>query len=267
VTSTNDPTSVPVVILCGGQGMRIREAAEHKPKPMVEVAGRPILWHIMSFYAAHGFTDFILCLGHMGDVIKRYFLDFAALSSDFTVDLSAPGRIEFHQNEARNWRVTCVDTGQSSMTGARLARVAPYLKGREFMLTYGDGLSDVDVPKLLAFHRAHGKLATVTGVRPPGRFGELAVEGDVVRAFAEKPTADDGGLINGGFFVFDRAFLDYVSADERCTLEGEPLERCARDGQLRVHHHRGFWQCMDTYRDLVKLEELATKGRAPWRIA
>jgi len=264
-------SNIPVVILCGGQGMRIREAAERKPKPMIEVAGRPILWHIMSFYAAHGFKDFVLCLGHMGDVIKRYFLDFAAMSSDFTVDLSAPGKIEFHQNEARDWRVTCVDTGEGSMTGARLARVAPFLlapgKAEQFMLTYGDGLCDVDVNQLLAFHRAHGKLATVTGVRPPGRFGELAVDGDRVRAFAEKPTGEDAGMINGGFFVFDRKFLGYVTADERCTLEREPLENCARDGQLMVHHHRGFWQCMDTYRDLVKLEELAKSGQAPWRIA
>jgi glucose-1-phosphate cytidylyltransferase len=257
--------TMPVVILCGGQGTRFREQTERKPKPMIEVAGRPILWHIMSFYAGHGYKDFVLCLGYMGDVIKRYFLDFAALSSDFTVDLSAPGKIEFHQGGFRDWRVTCVDTGEAAMTGARLARVARYLRGDDFMLTYGDGLSDVDVPALVKFHQAHGKVATITGVRPPGRFGELVVDGDRVRTFAEKPTEGEHGVINGGFFVFKKRMLDYVSNDDTCTLEREPLEHVARDGQLMVHQHRGFWQCMDTYRDLVKLEEAWHSGHAPWR--
>jgi glucose-1-phosphate cytidylyltransferase len=257
--------TMPVVILCGGQGTRFREQTERKPKPMIEVAGRPILWHIMSFYAGHGYKDFVLCLGYMGDVIKRYFLDFAALQSDFTVDLSAPGKIEFHQSGMRDWRVTCVDTGPDAMTGARLARVAPYLRGDDFMLTYGDGLSDVDIPGLVAVHKAHGKVATITGVRPPGRFGELVVEGQRVKTFAEKPTEGEHGVINGGFFVFKKQMLDYVSNDDSCTLEREPLENVARDGQLMVHQHRGFWQCMDTYRDLVKLEEEWMSGRAPWR--
>ncbi len=257
--------TMPVVILCGGQGTRFREQTEHKPKPMIEVAGRPILWHIMSFYAAHGYNEFVLCLGYMGDVIKRYFLDFAAMSSDFTVDLSAPGKIDFHQGAFRNWRVTCVDTGPDAMTGARLARVAPYLRGDDFMLTYGDGLSDVDVPALVRFHREHGKVATVTGVRPPGRFGELVIDGNRVRVFAEKPTEGEHGVINGGFFVFKRKILDYVSNAESCMLEREPLEHVARDGELMVHQHRGFWQCMDTYRDLLKLEEAWHSGNAPWR--
>ncbi len=258
--------TMPVVILCGGQGTRFREATEHRPKPMIEIAGKPILWHLMSFYAGHGYKDFVLCLGYLGDVIKRYFLDFAALSSDFTVDLSAPGLIEFHQGGARDWRVTCVDTGAEAMTGARLARVAPYLRGEEFMLTYGDGLADVDLPALVAFHRGHGKLATVTGVRPPGRFGELALDGSNVRAFTEKPVAGgEHGVINGGFFVFNKRALAYVTADDGCTLEREPLEHLARDGELMVHQHEGFWQCMDTYRDLVKLEQSWASGRAPWR--
>jgi glucose-1-phosphate cytidylyltransferase len=257
--------TMPVVILCGGQGTRFREQTERKPKPMIEVAGRPILWHIMSFYAGHGYKDFVLCLGYMGDVIKRYFLDFAAMQSDFTVDLSAPNRIEFHQSAARDWRVTCVDTGEATMTGGRLARVAPYLKADDFMLTYGDGLSDVDVPALVKFHAAHGKIATVTGVRPPGRFGELVIDGARVRTFAEKPEEGEHGVINGGFFVFKKKMLDYVSSSESCTLEREPLENVARDGELMVHQHRGFWQCMDTYRDLVKLEESWNGGRAPWR--
>jgi len=257
--------TMPVVILCGGQGTRFREQTERKPKPMIEIAGKPILWHIMSFYAGHGYKDFVLCLGYMGDAIKRYFLDFAAMQSDFTVDLSAPNKIEFHQGGARDWRVTCVDTGESTMTGGRLARVAPYLQGDDFMLTYGDGLSDVDVPALVKFHAAHGKIATVTGVRPPGRFGELVVEGARVRTFAEKPEEGEHGVINGGFFVFKKKMLDYVSPSEACTLEREPLENVARDGELMVHQHRGFWQCMDTYRDLVKLEESWNGGAAPWR--
>jgi glucose-1-phosphate cytidylyltransferase len=260
--------SMPVVILCGGQGMRIREASERRPKPMIEIAGKPILVHLMSFYAAHGYKDFVLCLGYMGDVIKRYFLDFATMTSDFTVDLGRPGQIEVHARTTPDWRVTCADTGERAMTGARLARVAKYLTGDTFMVTYGDGLADIDLAALVAFHRGHGRLATVTGVRPPGRFGELVVDGAAVRAFAEKPPGDDASrMINGGFFVFDRGFLDYVRDDDACTLEGEPLERCARDGQLMMHHHRGFWQCMDTYRDLVKLEDLWTAGRAPWRVA
>ncbi|MGE0547029.1 MAG: glucose-1-phosphate cytidylyltransferase [Kofleriaceae bacterium] len=258
--------TMPVVILCGGQGTRLREATETRPKPMVEIGGRPLLWHLMSFYAGYGYKDFVLCLGYMGDVIKRYFLDFAAMSSDFTIDLSGPDRLELHQGGGRDWRVTCVDTGAHAMTGARLARVARYLRGDQFMLTYGDGLSDVDVPRLVAFHRAHGKLATVTGVRPPGRFGELTIDGAAVKSFVEKPAARDAhGVINGGFFVLDRKVLDYVTDDDACMFEREPLEHLARDGQLMVHHHHGFWQCMDTYRDLMALEQVWTTGRVPWR--
>jgi glucose-1-phosphate cytidylyltransferase len=257
--------SMPVVILCGGQGTRFREQTERKPKPMIEIGGKPILWHIMSFYAGHGHKDFILCLGYMGDVIRRYFLDFAALSSDFTVDLSSPGRIEYHQGGVRDWRVTCVETGADAMTGARLKRVARYLATHDdFMLTYGDGLSDVDVPALLDFHRAHGKVATVTGVRPQSRFGELAVDGDRVTAFSEKPNVSQG-FINGGFFVFKRAMLDYVEDRDTCTLEREPLEEVAKDGELMVYKHDGYWQCMDTYRDLMRLEHDWHGGDAPWR--
>jgi glucose-1-phosphate cytidylyltransferase len=256
---------MPVVILCGGQGTRLREATETRPKPMVEIGGKPLLWHLMSFYAAHGYKDFILCLGYLGDVIKRYFLDFAALSSDFTVDLSAPYRFDFKDGGTRDWRVTCVDTGADTMTGARLARVARYLDG-DFMLTYGDGLANVDIPRLVEAHRAHGKIATVTGVRPPGRFGELDIEGARVKSFVEKPArAAFGDVINGGFFVFKRAILDYVTSEPACMLEREPLERVARDGELMVHHHAGFWQCMDTYRDLMVLEHAWSEGRAPWR--
>jgi len=253
-----------VVILCGGKGTRFREQTELRPKPMIEVAGKPILWHIMSYYASHGFCDFVLCLGYKGDVIKRYFLDFAALQSDFTVDLRAGGKLTLHNPQPTPWCVTCVDTGEEAMTGARLRRVAPYLTDDEFMLTYGDGLCDVDLRALLEFHRRSGTIGTVTGVRPQSRFGELAVDGAHVRAFSEKPSVTEG-WINGGFFVFRRAMLEYVRDDDACTLEREPLERLAGDGQLSVFRHEGFWQCMDTYRDLMRLEEAWDGGNAPWR--
>jgi glucose-1-phosphate cytidylyltransferase len=257
--------SIPVVILCGGRGTRFREQTETKPKPMIEVVEHPILWHIMSFYAGHGFKDFILCLGYKADVIKRYFVDFAAMESDFTVDLSAPGRIHYHGASTRDWKVTCVDTGLDAMTGARLKRVERYLgDAPQFLLTYGDGLSDVDVPASVAYHRRHGKLATVTGVRPPSRFGELVTDGSRVDKFSEKPNVAEG-YINGGFFVFSREFLKYVEDDDACVLERTPLERCAADGQLMIHPHHGFWQCMDTYRDLVRLEEAWNNGNPPWR--
>ena len=257
--------STPVVILCGGRGTRFREQTETKPKPMIEVVEHPILWHIMSFYAGHGFKDFILCLGYKADVIKRYFVDFAAMESDFTVDLSAPGRIHYHGASTRDWRVTCVDTGLDAMTGARLKRVERYLgDATQFLLTYGDGLSDVDVPASVAFHQAHGKLATVTGVRPPSRFGELVVDGSRVDKFSEKPNVAEG-YINGGFFVFSREFLKYVDDDDSCILERGPLERAAADGELMIHPHHGFWQCMDTYRDLVRLEDAWNNGNPPWR--
>lgn len=253
----------PIVILCGGQGTRFREQTERRPKPMIEIAGRPILWHLMRFYAGHGFKDFVLCLGYRGDSIKRYFLDFAALESDFTVDLASPGKISYHQRDGADWRVTCIDTGAQAMTGARLKRVAHHLDADHFMLTYGDGLSDVDIPALLAFHQAHGRLATVTGVRPPGRFGELQTDGQAVVRFSEKPV--EGGRINGGFFAFQRGFLEYVRDDDSCVLERDPLERAAQDDQLRMFPHDGYWQCMDTYRDLLKLEESWNDGDAPWR--
>ncbi len=251
-----------VVILCGGRGTRFREQTEFRPKPMIEVAGRPILWHIMSNYAGWGFRDFVLCLGYKADVIKRYFLDYAALQSDFTVDLEEPGRIRYHGGERSDWRVTCVDTGLDAMTGARLKRVQRYVQG-DFLLTYGDGLSDVDVPATVAFHRRHNKIATVTGVRPQSRFGELVVRGEHVDQFSEKPHVEQG-YINGGFFVFSPRMFDYVVDHDACILEREPLERVARDGELMMHPHHGFWQCMDTARDLERLEEHWASGRAPW---
>jgi glucose-1-phosphate cytidylyltransferase len=230
---------------------------------MIEVAGRPILWHIMSFYAGHGFKRFVLCLGYKADVIKRYFLDYAALESDFTVDLSKPGKLDYHGGSRADWQVTCVDTGLEAMTGARLKRVAPFLGKGNFLLTYGDGLSDVDVPKSVEFHKSHGKVATVTGVRPQSRFGELITSGQQVQRFSEKPNVEQG-YINGGFFVFDTRMLDYVTDDDSCILERAPLEKVAADGQLMIYPHHGFWQCMDTLRDLQRLEEEWNGGNAPW---
>jgi glucose-1-phosphate cytidylyltransferase len=255
-------SDLPVVIMCGGRGTRFREQTELRPKPMIEIGGQPILLHIMRCYAAQGFKRFVLCLGYKAESIKRFFLDFAALESDFTVDLSAPGRIEYHGSPGRDWTVTCVDTGLDAMTAARLHRVRRHLGG-EFLLTYGDGLCDVDVRATVEFHRSHGKIGTVTGVRPPSRFGELITEGRSVTRFSEKPNVEQG-YINGGFFVFSPKMLDYVTDDDSVMLERAPLERLAGDGQLQIFPHHGFWQCMDTARDLERLEEIWASGRAPW---
>lgn len=260
---------VPVVILCGGRGTRFREQTELRPKPMIEIGGLPILVHLMRSYASWGFCEFVLCLGYKAELIKRYFLDFAAMQSDFTVDLAAPTQVRYHGGKPVDWKVTCVDTGLDAMTGARLARVGRYLP-QEFFLTYGDGLSNVDIASTLAFHRQHGKVCTVTGVRPPSRFGELETSGPRVTQFSEKPEPQHGshgphGWINGGFFVCSRELLRYVEDDDRCVLEGAPLSRVARDGQMAMVRHEGFWQCMDTARDLEKLEALWASGEAPWR--
>jgi glucose-1-phosphate cytidylyltransferase len=257
--------SIPVLILCGGKGTRLREETEFKPKPMVEIGGRPILWHIMKSFAAHGLDEFVLCLGYKGERIKEYFLNYDALSRDCTVTLGPRGGVSFHGDGGEaGWRVTLANTGEEAMTGARVLRAASrYVQAERFVVTYGDGVSDVDVRRLLAFHREHGRMATVTGVRPPARFGELITEGDLVREFSEKPQAHEA-RINGGFFVFERAFLRYLEDDDGCTLERAPLERLARDGQLAIYRHDGFWQCMDTLRDVQYLESLWRSGRAPW---
>lgn len=255
------------IILCGGQGTRLREHTELRPKPMVEIGGRPILWHIMKLYAHHGISDFILCLGYKAHVIKEYFLNYKAMNCDFTVKLDEDRKITLHGREAEeSWRVTLVDTGEETMTGARVLRAARYLDSDEdFMVTYGDGVSDVNLRKVLDFHRNHGKLATLTGVRPPTRFGELRTEGNRVVAFSEKPQIGQG-LINGGFFCFRRGFLKYLSDSSNCILERAPLERCATEGNLCVYQHQGFWQCMDTYRDWQSLESQWQKHNAPWKV-
>jgi glucose-1-phosphate cytidylyltransferase len=253
------------VLLCGGLGMRLREETEFRPKPMIEVGGRPIVWHIMKTFAHHGISDFVLCLGYRADVVKRYFLDYETMRNDFTVELGTPSSLTFHgRHEERGWRVTLAETGAIANTGARVKRVERYIDGDTFLLTYGDGVADIDVGALLAFHRAHGKIATVTGVRPPARFGELLTAAGAVREFREKPQASQG-MINGGFFVLDRAVFRYLESDDACVFEREPLERLAKDGELMVYEHPGFWQCLDTPRDLQHLQDLWREG-APWKI-
>jgi glucose-1-phosphate cytidylyltransferase len=256
---------MPVMILCGGMGTRLREETEFLPKPMVEVGGRPMLWHIMKGYAAHGFNDFILCLGYKGHKIREFFLHYEAMHSDFTIELGEKDRLEFHgrHNEA-GWRVTLVDTGVESQTGSRIARALPHVHTERFMLTYGDGVANVDLKALVRFHDQHGKIATVTGVRPSSRFGELMASGDQVTAFSEKPRMHEG-LINGGFFVLDRKISGYLTADASCVLEREAMERLAAEGQLAVYRHDGFWQCMDTYRDYQQLQQLWASGGAAWK--
>jgi glucose-1-phosphate cytidylyltransferase len=252
-----------LVILAGGLGTRISEETQLKPKPMVEIGGKPILWHIMKLYAAHGITEFVVCLGYRGYVVKEYFANYAIHTSDVTFDL-AKNSLEVHQRKTEPWRVTLVDTGDSTLTGGRLKRVAPYLGGGAFCMTYGDGLADVDIRKLIAFHKRAGCLATVTAVQPPGRFGALHLGKNKVESFLEKPEGD-GGWINGGFFVLSPKVLKYVGGDDE-TWERRPLERLAKDRQLAAYRHTGFWQPMDTLRDKVLLDELWQSGRAPWKV-
>ena len=257
--------SAKVVILAGGQGLRMREETETRPKPMVEVAGQPIMMHIMRQYASYGFKDFVICLGYRGDVIKKYFLDFHFLTSDFTVKLGSTGGVTFHGDiEERDWNVTLADTGLSSETGSRFKQIQKYVRGADLvMLTYGDGLANVDIAKLVEFHRAHGKIGTVTGVLPPSPFGEMKTSGNVIEVFQEKPNNADK-FINGGFFVFDQRIFDYVSDAPNCSLERDCLKNVAADGQLMLFRHDGFWQCLDTQRDLVQFQKLLASGKAPW---
>jgi len=251
-----------VMILAGGLGTRLREETEYKPKPMVEIGGRPILWHIMKTYARFGHTEFVLALGYKGDVIRDYFLNYAVRNCDVTLTLGQRD-LDVHGPVAeRGWRITLADTGEKTLTGGRVRRAARHLGGDTFMVTYGDGVADIDVKALLDHHRGHGRLATVTAVRPIARFGELAVENGLVKLFREKPQVDQG-WINGGFFVFEPAVLDLIQDDEE-SLEYGLLEKLTSQGQLGVYHHHGFWQCMDTYREMQMLNELWVSGRAPW---
>lgn len=250
------------VILCGGLGTRLSEETLLRPKPMVEIGGRPILWHIMKIYERHRFTDFMLALGYKGEVIKDYLLNYRARQSDLTVHLRS-GQVEYTNSTPEDWRVSLVDTGDSTMTGGRLLRLKGQLaQDGTFMLTYGDGVSDVDLTALLAFHRSHGRLATVTAVRPPARFGGMRVDRASVLEFKEKPQAGEG-WINGGFFVLEPGVFDYLS-DDTTVLEQSPLENLSKDRQLMAFEHRGYWQCMDTVRDRDALQELWASGKAPW---
>jgi glucose-1-phosphate cytidylyltransferase len=252
------------VILAGGIGTRISEETHLKPKPMIEIGGRPLLWHIMKIYSAHGVNDFVICCGYKGYLIKEYFANYVLHMSDVTFDMGL-NEMEVHQQNAEPWRVTLVDTGEATMTGGRLKRVADYLEGEDdFCFTYGDGVADVDVAASIAFHRAHGKLATITAVQPPGRYGALEIDGSEVRAFTEKPRAD-GGLINGGFFVLSPRCLDRIAGDDT-SWEAEPLTGLAADGELMAFAHSGFWQPMDTLREKTLLENLWDSGRAPWKV-
>ena len=255
-----------VVILCGGLGTRLKEETEFKPKPMVEVGGRPILWHIMKTYVHYGFKKFILCLGYRGDVIKNYFYNYEIRSNDFTLTLG-DGHIKVHNKHSeQGWEITFAETGALNMTGSRVKQIEKYVSGDTFMLTYGDGVCSVNIKDLLAYHKSQGKIGTVTGVLPPSRFGELMTEGNLVTSFNEKPQIHDGGLINGGYFVFDRKFFSYLDEDPSCILERNPLEKLAADRQLCVFEHRKFWQCMDTYRDSEYLNSLWRDDKAEWKV-
>lgn len=251
-----------VVILAGGLGTRLAEETEIKPKPMVEIGEHPIVWHIMKSYANYGFTDFFLALGYKGEMVKRYFLDHYSLGGSLRVNL-ASGKVEDLEKDTENWTVHLMDTGLKTQTGGRIKRLEPYLRGETFLATYGDGVCSVDIGKVLEFHRAHGKIATITAVRPPARFGGLVFEGDLVREFSEKPQIGEG-WINGGYFVFEPALFDYIDGDET-LLELTPLERLASEGQLVAYRHEGFWQCMDTLREKKILENLWQTGQAPWK--
>jgi glucose-1-phosphate cytidylyltransferase len=251
------------VILCGGLGTRLSEETELRPKPMVEIGGRPILWHILKHYSHYGYRESILALGYKAEIIKRFFLEHYHVSSGFTVNL-AKGRVTAHDQDRDNWTVHLVDTGHQTQTGGRLKRCQKWIGNKTFLMTYGDGVSNVNLKRLVAFHKSHKKLATVTAVRPPARFGGLVFDGDLVREFTEKPQIGEG-WINGGFFVLEPEVLDYIAGDD-IAFEREPLEQLANDRQLVAYRHDDFWQCMDTLRDARLLETLWQSGKAPWKV-
>jgi glucose-1-phosphate cytidylyltransferase len=254
-----------VVILAGGHGTRIRDVADDIPKPMIPIGPYPILWHIMKYYASYGHHEFVLCLGYKGNVLRDFFLNYEAYTRDVTLDLGNSSALSFHSNHAESdWKVTLADTGLNAMTGARVARIARYIGDEDFMLTYGDGVGDVDLDALMAFHKSHGKVLTVSGVRPPGRFGELRCDtGGLVTEFNEKPQAT-GGRISGGYFIANRRLFDYLSSDENLVFEQEPMRRLVEEGNLMVYEHDGFWQPMDTSREYQVLNSLYAREEAPW---
>ena len=257
---------IKVVILCGGRGTRLREETEVRPKPLVDVGDRPILWHIMKIYSHYGFKDFVLCLGYKGELIKEYFLNYGAMNNDFTINLGNRDKIQFHNAHLeKDWNVTLVNTGIGTQTGSRIKRVEKYIDSDIFMVTYGDGVGNVNINKLLAHHKANKKIGTVTGVHPPSRFGELLAKGGKITGFNEKPQVQEG-YINGGFFVFNKEFFSRLEDDENSCLERKPLEELTRDGELFMYKHDGFWQCMDTQRELDILNDLWKNKKAPWRL-
>jgi glucose-1-phosphate cytidylyltransferase len=252
-----------VIILAGGRGTRLAEETEVRPKPMVEIGGKPMLWHIMNIYAAHGHNEFFVACGYKGEIIKEYFRNFYIHNSDYVVDLRT-GSVDVVGTNGLDWKIAVVDTGQDTMTGGRILRLRSFVDGEPFLVTYGDGLGDVDIRDLVRFHRSHGRLATITAVRPAARFGGLVMEGDAVREFTEKPQTGEG-WINGGFFVFEPGVFEYLDSDET-VLEREPLERIAADGELMAYRHDGFWQPMDTLREKRLLQSLWSTGSAPWKV-
>lgn len=255
------------VILCGGLGTRLREETEYRPKPMVNIGEKPILWHIMKTYAHYGFKEFILPLGYKGEMIKDYFCNYELMNSDITVELGKP-KSTFLQNchEEAGWKITMSNTGEKTLKGGRLKRVEKYIDDEIFMFTYGDGLCDVDLKKLLEFHKSHGRMVTLTGVNPSAKFGELEIRGEEVVSFREKPKGANGHYVNGGFFVVNKHIFDFLTEDESCDLEFGPLEEIARQGELMVYKHDGFWFCMDTIRDVDILNAMWAKGDTPWKV-
>lgn len=254
-----------VVILCGGKGTRLGEESVFRPKPMIEIGGRPILWHIMKIYARYGYTDFILCLGYLGSMIKDYFYHYHMLNSDFTITLNKQKDMIAHDDIGESdWNVTLADTGLTALKGARVKKIEKYIKGDMFLLTYGDGVADVNIDEIVKFHRSHGKIGTLTGVRPPSRFGDLVVKDGRALKFTEKPQAS-GGMINGGFFVFNRRFFDYLTDRDDCDFEMGALEKLAEGGELMVFEHKGPWECMDTIREAEHLNNLWNKKQAFWK--
>jgi glucose-1-phosphate cytidylyltransferase len=256
-----------VVLLAGGLGTRLKEETEYRPKPMVLIGRKPILWHIMKIYDHYGFHDFVICLGYKGNMIRDYFLNYEIMNSDFTVNLGNHQNITLHNDHTEcDWNVTLAETGDKSQTGARLKKIEKYIDGDTFMLTYGDAVADIDIAKLLAFHQSHGKIGTVTGIHPASRFGELCTNSHCVKRFSEKPQTL-GGFVSGGFFVFNKDFFSYLDDRDTCTLEREPLERLAADNELMMYPHEGFWQCCDTYRELELLNtSWDTTSCPPWKV-
>lgn len=253
-----------VIILCGGLGTRLREETEYRPKPMVPIGGRPILWHIMKYYAHFGHKEFILCLGYKGEVIKDYFRNYHWNTSDVTLTLGQNPKIRYHStHEEEDWTVTLIDTGQETQTGGRLRQALRFVEDETFLLTYGDGLTDSDINATIDFHQQHGAIGTLTAVKPSGRFGELAMDGETITSFMEKPEKE-AGFISGGYFVFNKSIGNYLSGDA-CILEREPLERLSSEGQLKAWCHDGFWQCMDTYREQQILDKMWQSEKAPWK--